>query len=250
MADFLTFALVAPIASFGAIAVGERRPTWDRPARSAVLGLVGACLGVEREDDAGQAALANDYGVALLCHAPGRLLADYHTAQVPPTRGKRRFGTRRQELQAPDLATILSRRDYRTGAWHLAALWVRAPAPRWTLPDIAGAMNTPGFVPYLGRKSCPLGLPLAPATLAAPDPGTALARRHQSGTEARFNHLADTAGVPIVARDAWDPADPSLALRIELRRDQPRSRRLWQFDLRQEVVERLPVLAPPAEAGA
>ncbi len=243
MPGFLTFALVAPLASFGAIAVGERRPTWDRPARSAVLGLVGACLGLEREDDDAQAALAGAYGVALLCHAPGRPLADYHTAQVPPARGKRRFATRAEELRAPDLATILSRRDYRTGAWHLAALWARGPDPRWPLPDIAAAMRTPTFVPYLGRKGCPLGLPLAPALDDAPNPGVALARRHRGGPEAAFHHLADTVGEAVVARDAWDgDADSTLARRVEVRRDQPRSRRLWQFDLRREVVEGLPIV--------
>lgn len=242
MAAFLTFTLVAPMAAFGAIAVGERRPTWDRPARSAVLGLVGACLGVEREDDAGQAALAAEYGVALLCHAPGRVLADYHTAQVPPTRGKRRFATRAAELEAPDLSTILSRRDYRTGAWHLGALWARAESPRWTLDVIADAMRAPGFVPYLGRKSCPLGLPLHPSLGDAPDPGTALARRHRDGAEARFRFMAELAGEPIVARDAWEGDGGGRGLRTEFRRDQPRSRRLWQFDLRQEVIERLPTL--------
>ena len=240
MATFLTFALVAPLASFGAIAVGERRPTWDRPARSAVLGLVGACLGVEREDDAGQAALAEGFGVALLCHAPGRLLADYHTAQVPPARGKRRFATRAQELAAPDLSTILSRRDYRTGAWHLGALWARGEAPRWTLDAVADAMRAPGFAPYLGRKSCPLGLPLHPVLDDAPDPGTALARRHRTGPEAAFHSWVD-AGQAVVARDRWEGAEDR-GLRTEFRRDQPRSRRLWQFDLRPEVVELLPAL--------
>lgn len=243
MAQFLTFALVAPLASFGAVAVGERRPTWDRPARSAVLGLAGACLGVEREDDAAQEALAQGYGLALLCHAPGRLLADYHTAQVPPMRGKRRFATRADELRAPDLATILSRRDYRAGAWHLAALWARGPDPRWPLLDIAAAMRAPVFVPYLGRKGCPLGLPLAPGLDDAPTPGMALARRHQDGPEARFRYLADAPGEPVVARDEWSgSADPLLAHRVDVRRDQPRSRRLWQFDLRREVVEGLPAL--------
>ena len=242
MAEFLTFALVAPIASFGAIAVGERRPTWDRPARSAVLGLVGACLGLEREDDAAQAALAGAYGVAILCHAAGRVLADYHTAQVPPSRGKRRFATRAQELATPDLSTILSRRDYRTGAWHLGALWLRAPAPRWTLDAIADAMRAPGFVPYLGRKSCPLGLPLHPLLDDAPAPAVALARRHRQGPEAAFRDQADMRSEPVVARDRWSEEEAlSLGLRTELRRDQPRSRRLWQFDLRPEVIERLPV---------
>jgi CRISPR system Cascade subunit CasD len=127
MPRFLTFALVAPIASFGAIAVGERRPGFDRPARSAVLGLLGACLGLERQDDAAHAALAEGYYLALLCHAPGRLLADYHTAQMPSAERGRRFTTRAAELALPARAlnTVLSRRDYRTGAWHLGAVWPR-----------------------------------------------------------------------------------------------------------------------------
>lgn len=245
MAEFLTAALIAPVAAFGSIAVGERRQTWDRPGRSAVLGLIGACLGLEREDDEAQLALAQDYGVALLCSAAGRLLADYHTAQVAPTRGKRRFATRADELRSPDLATILSRRDYRTGAWHLAAIWARTTTPRWSLSQIAEAMRNPGFVPYLGRKSCPLGLPLAPLLDDAPDPGVALARRHQSGPETRFRHLAERSSTAFIARDEWNGSfDPALVRRREYRRDQPRSRRQWQFDLRPEVIEALPSIEP------
>ncbi len=241
--DILTFALVAPLASFGAIAVGERRSGWDRPARSAVFGLVGACLGVEREDDEAQAALATHYGLALLCHAPGRLLADYHTAQVPPTKGKRRFATRAQELAAPDLNTILSRRDYRSGAWHLAAIWARVPAPRWPLAKLADAMRRPVFVPYLGRKSCPLGLPLAPEISEAPDAVGALEARHGVGKEAawrdRFTDRQD--GELVVALDPEHVADDDpRRRRIEIRRDQPRSRRRWQFDLREELVLGVP----------
>ncbi|NVN30050.1 type I-E CRISPR-associated protein Cas5/CasD, partial [Endobacter medicaginis] len=184
MAEYLTFALVAPLASFGDLAVGERRTGWDRPGRSAVLGLVGACLGVEREDDAAQRALAAQYGLALLCHAPGRLLADYHTAQTVSAARNRRFATRAEELAAPELNTVLSRRDYRSGAWHLAAIWPRIDAPRWSLAAIAEAMVRPVFTPCLGRKSCPLGLPLAPRIGEAADPGAALLARHRDGPEA------------------------------------------------------------------
>lgn len=253
MPGTLTFALVAPLAAFGAIAVGERRSGWDRPARSAVLGLLGACLGVEREDDAAQAALAGQYGLAVLCHAPGQLLADYHTAQVPPTKGKRRFATRAEELAAPDLNTILSRRDYRSGAWHLAAVWARVAAPRWTLEELAEAMRRPVFVPYLGRKSCPLGLPLAPAIDdEAADAVAALLARHAAGPEAGLHQLRHTlagrqGGELVIVLDAPSPdsapGDPGYVAagdprcrQIELRRDQPRSRRRWQFDLREELV--------------
>jgi CRISPR system Cascade subunit CasD len=244
MTDYLTFALVAPMASFGAVAVGERRTGWDRPARSAVLGLVAACLGLDRADDDAQAELADAYGLALLARSAGQLLTDYHTVQVPPARRNRRFATRAAELAAPDLATMLTRRDYRTGAWHLAALWPRRPA-RWALPELSAAMHRPGFVPYLGRKSCPLGLPLAPLVIAAADPAGALMERDRSGPEATMANLAalraahQAHGTPTLLLDAADVAegDPR-QLRTEFRRDTPLSRRRWQFALRAETLLR------------
>lgn len=243
MQHYLTFALVAPMASFGAIAIGERRTGWDRPARSAVLGLAGACLGVEREDDEGQAALASDYGLAIGCHEAGRLLADYHTAQVPSTQRSRRFRTRAEELAAPELNTILTRRDYRTDAWHTAALWPTVAAPRWTLEEIAKAMRAPRFLPYLGRKSCPLGLPLAPAMAEAPDAAAALAWREREGPEAEFRHAilnrrdAAPPTVLVVTTDIGEVSnDDARCERIEFRRDRTRSARRRQFDLRDELV--------------
>jgi CRISPR system Cascade subunit CasD len=246
MPRVLTFALIAPMASFGAIAVGERRSGWDRPGRSAILGLIGACLGVEREDDAAQEALSGGYNVAVLCHSAGRLLSDYHTTQVPSSKRGRRFDTRAEELAEPDLNTVLSRRDYRTGAWHLGAIWTRDQTARWSLDDLAKAMLEPVFVPSLGRKSCPLGLPLAPRIEDVADPPAALLARHEKGPEALLclaggtplrNVLADPKADPTVAMDAAgvDPSDPRLR-RTEFRRDQPRSRRRWQFDLRAEAV--------------
>jgi CRISPR system Cascade subunit CasD len=247
MPAFLTFALVAPLASFGAIAVGERRTGWDRPGRSAVLGLIGACLGLEREDDAGQEALATGYAVALLCHSPGRLLADYHTTQVPSSKRGRRFATRAEELDFPshELNTILSRRDYRSGAWHLGAVWPRDETARWTLEDLAMAMRQPLFVPYLGRKSCPLGLPLSPIISEAASASAALLERHRSGPEASLTAhggrllrqlQADPAVATTIVLDAALLESGDQLLRTEFRRDQPRSRRRWQFDLREEAV--------------
>ncbi len=238
MPSFLTFHLVAPMASFGAIAVGERRPGWDRPARSAVLGLIGACLGVRRDDDAGQAALANDYHLALLCHAPGQLLADYHTAQMPSAKRGRRFATRAQELAVPDLNTVLSRRDYRVGAWHLGAVWPGHDHPRWSLDQLADAMARPVFVPSLGRKSCPLGLPLAPRIADAADPATALTDRHAAAPSdiAVLRAKLATNPAPLTICLDAELAGPGQDLMVQTRRDQPRSRMRWQFDLRREAV--------------
>lgn len=225
------------MASFGDVTVGERRSGWDRPARSAVLGLIGACLGLERADSAAQAALTDGYGVALLCRAPGRLLADYHTAQVPPTRRGRRFATRAEELDAPDLATVLTRRDYRVGAWHLGAITARDGA-RWTLAELAAAMERPVFTPYLGRKSCPLGLPLAPLVRDAATVVAALEQRHAGGRETRFASRlkVEEATLRIVLDADLVAADDPRFRRTEWRRDAPLSRERWQFGLRAEAV--------------
>ena len=109
-------------------------------------------------------------------------------------------------------------------------------------------MRRPNFVPSLGRKSCPLGLPLGPHISDAPDAPAALLERHQSGPEGLIKGpggrtlrgiLADPPTDTIIALDADDPvvaAAGQLHRRTEFRRDQPRSRRRWQFDLRGEAV--------------
>ena len=129
MRDFLLFTLWGPLAAAGEVAVGERRTGWDRPGRSAVLGLVAAALGIERQDEAAQTALDAGYGYAVRVEAEGVLLEDYHTAQVPPARKGRRWPTRRAELAEPGLETILSLRDYRADARHTVALWAREEPP-------------------------------------------------------------------------------------------------------------------------
>jgi CRISPR system Cascade subunit CasD len=101
-------------------------------------------------------------------------------------------------------------------------------------------------VPYLGRKSCPLGLPLAPRIDDAFDAPAALVERHRSGPEARLpapngrtlrGVLADPSVATTIVLDA-DLVRPNdqRHLRTEMRRDEPRSRRRWQFDLREEAV--------------
>lgn len=167
MADFLLFRLYGPLASWGEIAVGERRASFDRPSKSAVLGLLAAALGLDRADDGAHAALHDGYGFAVRLDAPGRPLRDYHTVQVPPARRGRRFDTRREELAADRLYTMLSTRDYLTDALFTCALWARENAPH-ELAALAQALERPRYVLYLGRKSCPPGLPLAPRVAAAP----------------------------------------------------------------------------------
>ncbi|HAP98609.1 MAG TPA: type I-E CRISPR-associated protein Cas5/CasD, partial [Rhodospirillum rubrum] len=103
--DFLVFRLVGPMAAWGDIAVGERRGTWDVPAKSAILGLLAAGLGIDRADRTAHEALDRGLGFAVRQDRPGRLLRDYHTAQAPKARKNARWSTRRDELNDDDLNT-------------------------------------------------------------------------------------------------------------------------------------------------
>lgn len=238
MPHYLVFTLHAPIAAFGGIAVGERRPGWDRPARSAIMGLLAASLGIDRTKEEEQLALDRGYGFATRTDAAGRVFADYHTAQVPASSRKRqRLPTRAAELAERDLETVLTRREYRTDALHMVALWEHDGAPH-TLEALAAALRAPVYVPYVGRKSCPLGLPLAPLLVEATDPPAAFGARASAAAlpEQRLRRaLRAEAGV--VAMDA-EAAGTQDIQRIERRRDQLASRSRWQFALRDEAILR------------
>ena len=117
---FLVFQLQAALAAWGDVAVGEFRGSRDQPGAAALIGLLGAALGVRRDDEAAHAALRDGYRFAVGVVAAGQLLRDYHTAQVPgrTSLNGRPHHTRRDELNLPrhELNTILSTRDYRQNA--------------------------------------------------------------------------------------------------------------------------------------
>jgi len=163
MTEYLVFRLYAPLASWGEAAVGETRPTATHPGRSAIIGLLGAALGIRRDDDAGQQALNGSVRIAVKQRSPGTLLRDYHTAQVPSTQAKVTYRTRRDELNAPRKAinTILSSRDYRCDGLWTVAVW-NTDGASFSLEALQSALERPCFALYLGRKACPLAAPLAP----------------------------------------------------------------------------------------
>jgi len=235
MQRFLLFTLYAPLAACGEIAVGEHRASWARPGKSAVLGLVAAALGITRADEKAHSALAGGYGYAVRVDAPGRPLEDFHTAEVPRARRDRRWATRREELAACDEgdSPIVSRRGYLTDTLFTAALWPQEQSPRWSPERIAEALAQPAFTPYLGRKSCPLGLPLAPEIIEAETLPEALARR--SAWPLGETPLP-SAGAPMLYADLGAPGLTPAEGRIERRRDALWSRRRWQFAEREEVA--------------
>ena len=172
MREYLVFDLSAPMGAFGSYAGHERRGSEIMPARSAVLGLLGAALGIERSDHDGQAALRR-YRVAVRLLAQSAPLRDYHTVQTVPAKIRRPNG-RRAAIEAigRGVKTSITVRDYRTDVAFAVAAW--SDEPPWPLSQVKEALLRPAFVLYLGRKSCPLAAPLGPRIVTAADPVTVL----------------------------------------------------------------------------
>lgn len=240
MPAFLLFRLAAPIASFGTVAVGERRPTWDRPSKSQIIGLVAGCLGYERNDDEMQHMLTRSLGFAVRIDDAGYLATDYHTTQVPPQRRNRRFATRAEELAVPktDLKTILSRREYRVGSCYTVCLWLKGDAGI-TLGDIAAKLAAPIFAPFAGRKANALMLPMRPAVVETASIAAAFEAydANEPAKVKEFLCVMKFSGDGLIFADA-DAAQihGRPTERLEERRDVPESRSKWRFGLRSEVL--------------
>lgn len=245
MTDYLMLTLYAPMAAMGEVAVGERRASWEAPAKSAILGLVAAALGIEREDDEAHLAMNEGYGYGVLINEPGRPLEDYHTAQTASQAEVRKLTkskghapyTRRDLLQAEKLETILSSRGYRTDVLYTAALWAKDQAP-YPLERILNAIKEPHYTPYFGRKSCPFALPLYPRIETSSDTLDGAFRAHIQNEQMQDLYSL-LHGFSVILKQQKYLADSDAFLDGEHdyytnRRDQVLSRKRWQFLPRNE----------------
>lgn len=233
---FLLFTLYGPFAAHGEVAVGERRMGWDRPGRSAILGLVAAALGHEREDEAAHRHLDDGLWYAVRSDSPGRPWVDYHTTNVPSTRRNRTYATRREELADGDYNTILSTREWRSDALYTIVLWSK-PDSSVDLDAIATALTQPHFVLYMGRKAGPLGWPPCPRILEADSLLDALRQDSRDADTVRDHWLHRPSVHPTLAYDAeaqgFGAPPPD---RVVTRRDRLVSRARWQFAEREEGI--------------
>jgi CRISPR system Cascade subunit CasD len=170
--NWLIILIAAPLASFGEEPGNASRGSSDRPTRSALLGLAGAALGIERADAAGQRALFSSLLTATRTLSPGAPLTDFHTFQsLPESAG--RVATRADALaRRAELETSITRRNYRSdGCWQAA--YVARDGAVVSLQDLQQAFLRPRFALWAGRKSCPLAHPLAPTIVDTEDAETA-----------------------------------------------------------------------------
>lgn len=207
-------------------APGEVR-SHDLPSRSALLGLLAAALGIRRDEEERLNAFNRHYQFLLCSSGNPRWARDYHTVQMPKEVRKARYFSRREELQDPELlSALISRRDYYTDARWMIAVSATPDAP-YSLAQLQASLQHPVFPLYLGRKSHPLALPLAPQLLdgRAPDVLREAYRWYQD----QFNTLKLT--LPGLQNECWweGEHDGLTANKILRRRDMPLSRQQWLF---------------------
>ena len=222
MRNYVVLTLIAPMGAFGDLAGHEQRGTWSWPGRSALLGLIGAVLGVRRNDREGQAALGV-WQTAVEVLMSGVQWRDFHTIQTVPSARIKHPATRRDALSAlgPKDNGLITRRDYHSDCAFAVALWGGDGA------TLCAALEHPHFIPYLGRKSCPLSAPMAPRHIQAESVQAALEHAKLPG------FLPAPEGARLIASDE----DPGSGWN-ETRWDLPLDREDWHFGARRVYMIR------------
>lgn len=174
------------------------RPTELFPTRSGVTGLLAAAIGIKRDESEKYLKLDRSYTYAARCDfetvslfaeeesqsedktadekekigyrrlVPGRKMTDFHTVQEVRTVGKK---TKKTEVTS---------REYLEDQCFTLAIMQRDGA-EYNLCDIERAVKKPCFSVHLGRKSCPLCLPLHKCTCEANNLNDALYSQKPSG---------------------------------------------------------------------
>ncbi|MBD3949326.1 type I-E CRISPR-associated protein Cas5/CasD [Tuanshanicoccus lijuaniae] len=130
--------LSGPMQSYGTDSHFETRKTDFYPSKSAIVGLLGACMGLKRSDE--KISELNDLNFAVRVDQPGKLLKDYHTAQKYKNNGvfERTYVTNRYYVEDAIFIVAIGSEDEKL------------------IEVLSNALKNPYFQPYLGRKSLPI----------------------------------------------------------------------------------------------
>lgn len=221
MQPHLVFTLAATLAAMGDLAGHERRGSLAWPGRSAILGLLGAALGIRREGDFAE---LEALSVAVAVLDPGAPLRDYHTVQTVPSALVKRPNSRPEALREAGLRanTTITLRDYRVGVACGVVVW------GGDLSRLARALQHPHFTLYFGRKACPLSTPPAPQIVTTETPEAALSALHLP------------AWLPRPAHAQWiTDAGVNPGAHVEDRHDRAVDRNLWHFASRRVAISRI-----------
>lgn len=171
--------LEGPLQSWGTQGRFSERDTDSEPSKSGVLGLVGAALGMSRDDDT-QLESLNRLEMAVRVDREGKLLRDFHTVgagQFPGVKSYNVWGTK---------DPVLTNRYYLMDASFVVGL-----AGDDTLVEaVARALRDPTYPLFLGRRSCtpsePVFMAEVPSGAADAVRAAGWAVRRETGAKARL----------------------------------------------------------------
>lgn len=183
MPHFLLLRLDGPMQAWGTHTLEDFRPSNLFPTRSGLLGLLGACLGIDRRDHVGleQLAASVEFTVRVDRSAlrpeiekpapkAALKLPDFHTV----------LAARKVDGSA-NKNPVVTRREYLFDAAFTVAVGEKSGASI-SLETIAHALRRPYFTPVLGRRACPIARPLLDCgPVDAADAKTALANAQPTG---------------------------------------------------------------------
>lgn len=199
MADYLIIKLQGSMQSWGGHTYEDYRPSFIFPTRSAIVGLLGACIGIDREDIDKRESLNNSLTKLTVRTGPRycenntepfkmHKMTDFHTVQ----NARKVDGAYRKDA-------IVSRREYLCDAEFSLAM-VFDEKQGYSLEDIKQAIHKPYYTPFLGRKSCPLQRPLYESVVLANNAQSALKEiEPKQGTLYSEENIENS--VPLIVRD-------------------------------------------------
>lgn len=136
----LLLRLAAPMQAWGVDSDFETRRTLSYPTKSGVIGMLAAALGRSREDSLDD---LNQLGFGVRIDQEGELLRDYHTA-------------RPADMKSGN-DSYITVRYYLCDAIFLVGI---ESDDRAVLEQLEFCLQHPAYPLYLGRRSCPITLPL------------------------------------------------------------------------------------------
>jgi CRISPR system Cascade subunit CasD len=142
--------LEGPMQSWGTQGRYSIRDTDAEPSKSGVLGLVGAALGMKRDDHELLARLRS-LRLAVRIDRPGRVVRDLHTVGAGTFRGEP------HSMWGLEGKTVVTHRHYLVDAAFTGALGHEDEA---FVGRIAEALQSPVWPLFLGRRSCAPSAPV------------------------------------------------------------------------------------------
>jgi CRISPR system Cascade subunit CasD len=210
MQDYLIIKLQGAMQAWGGHTYEDYRPSLIFPTRSAIVGLLGACLGLEREDI--QALKMLNQSFQLTVRANKRKIEQRQRSQIGfLKRSEDKFVSMQKITDfhtvqharkvdgKPRPEAIVSRREYLCDAEFTLALAFVKDAD-YGLERVKQAIQKPVYTPFLGRRSCPIQRRLYETVVNAENVEAALSLiEPYQGTLYSETELGG--GTPMMARD-------------------------------------------------